>query len=551
LTASATVEYRTEGGPPRNVLANPRFLALYLSQLLTQVGGNMVLYGLTITVSVLTGQASSVGLLLLTFLVPAVIFGTIGGVYSDQFDRRKILVICNFARGICFIALLITGDNVVALYVIVAIVATLTTFFGPAEAAMIPSVVDREQLMQANGLFVFTLQASFVVGFAVLGPLFLRLLGPQLLIVVVAGCYLIASALCWVLPPSPPTDRIAGGIGLARRALAATGEQLVEGVAYIKDHRSISWSLAYLAITASLIGVLGTLGPAFAKQVLGLSEQDFVVVVLPLAAGLVVGILTLNVYGKFAQRRRLIEGGLLALGISLAILGFAQRVQFLRDGSGAVSLLTVVMAVAFSAGVAYSFVVVPAQTQLQEELPSEVRGRVFGVLNTLVSLASFVPIVLVSAVADKVGTPAVIILSAIIVLVLGTASVLFAHPLGASGTPGHLAPVDPVAVATSTGTSISRPVRLSPLDEGGNGMGTILLLDQRSRELVASAARGRAGGVPAVAGTRAADRVEASPLPVVASPVEPVDAPQVVVSAAASNGHATPPSDSATPGSPA
>ena len=71
---------------------------------------------------------------------------------------------------------------------------------------MIPSVVDREQLMQANGLFVFTLQASFVVGFAVLGPLFLRLLGPQLLIVVVAGCYLIAAGLCWVLPSTGSID---------------------------------------------------------------------------------------------------------------------------------------------------------------------------------------------------------------------------------------------------------------------------------------------------------------------------------------------------------
>ena len=228
---------------------------------------------------------------------------------------------------------------------------------------------------------------------------------------------------------------------------------------------------------------------------LGLSEQDFVVVVLPLAAGLVVGILTLNVYGKYAQRRRLIEGGLLTLGISLAILGFAQRVQFINDGSGALSLLTVVMAVAFTAGIAYSFVAVPAQTQLQEELPTEVRGRVFGVLNTLVSLASFLPIVIVSAVADAIGTPAVIVISAIIVLTLGVASVLWAHPMSATGTPGHLEQaVDPVAVAVSAGSTITRPVRLKPPPEGGNAMGSIALLDGASRDLVESAARERTDG---------------------------------------------------------
>src|SRR4051812_14310364 len=495
MSSAAGAEFQSAGGVPRNVLANPRFLSLYLSQLLTQVGGNMVLYALTVTVTVLTGQASSTGLLLLTFLVPAVLFGAIAGVYSDQYDRRKILVVCNIARGLCFIALLFTGNNILALYLLVAIVATLTTFFGPAEAAMIPSVVDREQLMQANGLFVFTLQASFVVGFAVLGPLFLRLLGPQLLIVVVAGCYLIAAGLCWVLPPSAPASPIAGGLGLARRALVATADQLVEGVGYIRRHRSISWSLAYLAITASLIGVLGTLGPTFAVKVLGLSEQDFVVVVLPLAAGLVVGILTLNVYGKYAQRRRLIEGGLLTLGISLAILGFAQRVQFIKDGSGALSLLTVVMAVAFTAGVADSFVAGPAPKQLQEGVPTGGCGRGVGGLQPPGGLASFLPIVIVSAVAAAIGTPAVIVISAIIVLVLGVASVLWAHPLGASGAPGHLEqPVDPVAVAVSAGSTITRPVRLRPPSEGGNAMGSIALLDGASRSLVESASRERTNG---------------------------------------------------------
>ncbi len=479
-------EFTSPGGLPRNVLANPRFLALYLSQVLSQVGGNMVLYGLTVAVFALTNQSStSVGLLLLTFLVPAVIFGAVAGVYSDQFDRRLILIACNALRGICFIVLLFVDQNVLALYVVVAIVATLTTFFGPAEAAMIPRVVDREHLMSANGLFVFTLQASFVVGFALLGPLFLRLLGIDLLIAVVAACYLIAAGLNVLLPPSPPPERLGHGLTLASRALVATAAQLREGMVYIRDHRSISWSLTYLAITASLIGVLGVLGPNFAVKVLGLSEQDFVVIVLPLGAGLIVGILTLNVYGKYASRRRLIEGGLIALGSALAVLGLAQRVQFIRDGNGAVSLLTVVMAVAFAAGVAYAFVAVPAQTQLQEELPSEVRGRVFGVLNMLVSLASFLPIVIVGPVADAIGTPAVMVVSAGIVILTGVASILRAHPaLVARASRVRMQPVDPIAVATNS-ASLTRAVRLRPLEDGvGNTMGPIHLLDDESRALV-------------------------------------------------------------------
>ena len=47
---------------------------------------------------------------------------------------------------------------------------------------------------------------------------------------------------------------------------------------------------------------------------------------------------------------------------------------------------------------------IPSQTQLQEDLPEDVRGRVFGVLNMLVSVASFLPIIIVGPIADLVGT---------------------------------------------------------------------------------------------------------------------------------------------------
>ena len=75
-------------GQARRVLTNPRFLALFRSQILTQVGGNMVLYALTVSVFGLTDSSTSVSVLLLTFLVPAVVFGAVAGVFVDLFDRR-------------------------------------------------------------------------------------------------------------------------------------------------------------------------------------------------------------------------------------------------------------------------------------------------------------------------------------------------------------------------------------------------------------------------------------------------------------------------------
>ena len=79
------------------------------------------------------------------------------------------------------------------------------------------------------------------------------------------------------------------------------------------------------------------------------------------------------------------------------------------DLSGVTSLLAVVVVIALLAGIAYGFVAIPSQTQLQEDLPEDVRGRVFGVLNMLVSVASFVPIIIVGPISDVVGTTAVLI----------------------------------------------------------------------------------------------------------------------------------------------
>ena len=380
-----TIEGGADVDQAKRVLRNPKFLALFGSQIFTQVGGNMVLFGLTVTVFGLTDSNTSVSLLLLTFLVPAVVFGAIAGVFVDMFDRRQILVWTNFARGALYMLLIFFPDQLIVIYVVTALVATLTTFFGPAEAAMIPLVVKREQLMTANSLFILMLQASFVLGFALLGPLAHTVLGMRA-----------ARSSSWPPPTASPAcsagscprrHRARPGmasLASARSAINATYEQLKEGLQYIRDHHNIAWSLTYLAITASLIGVLGSLGPAFAKDVLGLEEGDLVVILLPLGAGLVSGIVILNLIGKYLPRRRLIEGGMIALAISLVILGLAQNLDMLRNGDDITALIAVVVVVAFAAGVCYAFVAVPAQTSLQEELPSDVRGRVFGVLNMLV-----------------------------------------------------------------------------------------------------------------------------------------------------------------------
>ena len=451
------------------VFRNRPFLLLWLSQLFTQIGGNMVLFGLTVIVVNSTNSTTANSVLILSFLVPAVAFSAVAGVYVDRFDKRLVLVGTNVLRALLSVALWAVGANLLLLVLFNALISTVTVFFAPAEAAMIPQVVPRRQLLSANGVFTLTLNAAFAIGFALLGPLVVTLLGAPALILVVGVCYLVAAGFCWTLPPAPPVAALEGESRYgtaedAEEAMGSTLGQLREGIAFIRANRRIAWSLVYLGIAASLVGVLGVLGPGFAKDSLGLATKDFVVVVLPLAFGIVMGILFLNNFGRLMPRRRIIEYGLIALGILVFLMAAAGPISRLLEraeaatglASNVPSMLAVVVFFALLAGIAYAFVAIPAQTQLQEDLPEDVRGRVFGVLNMLVSTASFLPIIIVGPVADIFGTTEVLYMVAIAITVSGILSYVTRGPLKpaearemATG-PATPAGLDPVAVATAS-----------------------------------------------------------------------------------------------------
>ncbi len=428
-----------------DVFRNRSFLLLWIAQAATQIGGNMVIFGLTVIISESTGSTTAVSALILTFLLPAVLFSALAGVFVDRLDRRLVLVLTNILRGAAFVAIFLVGNHLGLIYLLNVAVSTITVFFAPAEAAMIPMLVPKRQLLSANGIFTLTLNAAFALGFTLVGPLIVKIAGAPALIIVVALLYFVAAGFCFTLPPAPPAIRDPGlrdARGRVREAEDAIGSvvlQLREGLSYIRDHREIRWSIIYLGIAASLVGVLGVLGPSFAQKTLGLSADDFVVVVLPLGVGIVMGILLLNAYGRLLPRRRVIEVGLVALGVLLAAMALSGRISSflgtsvtrtgLPDLSLLTSLLSIVVAVAFFAGIAYASVAIPAQTQLQEDLSEDVRGRVFGVLNMLVSVASFLPILIVGPIADLLGTTVVLVVVALLIGASGIASIYLRGPL--------------------------------------------------------------------------------------------------------------------------
>jgi hypothetical protein len=425
-----------------SVFRNRGFVFLWTAQLLSQLASNMVLAALMATVVSATGSNTANAVLILTFLVPAVIFSTVAGVFVERSDARIIMLGSNLLRAGGTVLFIFVGTHVGLILVINFFIATVTAFFAPAELTALPRIVDRRNLMAANSIFVLTVNATFAIGFGFFGPLLLTTAGANWVFIVVAVMFGLAALAIVPLPSVRPERVEALATESTAHALRAVIDQVQEGIQFVRSHRRIAWSLGYLGIAASLIGVMGAIGPGFATDILELTPEDFFFIMGPAGLGAVIGILFLNAYGKGIPRRLVIDIGLVAMGITLIGLALVKPVSTavapalgtiesnLPDAlAPLMSLIAVVVVIAVSAGIEYAFVAIPSQTALQEELPVGVRGRIFGILNTLLSVASFLPVLIAPVAADLInlvfkgaGIPVVMAVLGALTLWIGIAS---------------------------------------------------------------------------------------------------------------------------------
>src|SRR5207302_11007078 len=131
----------------------------------------------------------------------------------DRSDRHLVLVFTNAARAAAIVPLVLAGESVTTAYLVNFLVATVTLFFVPAEAATIPAIVRKRDLLVANSLFTFTFNGAFLVGFIILAPIVVSLSGYQALFVVIASMFGGAALLCLTVPSVAPAAQ-AGQIGV-------------------------------------------------------------------------------------------------------------------------------------------------------------------------------------------------------------------------------------------------------------------------------------------------------------------------------------------------
>jgi MFS family permease len=415
---------------------NRHFLLLWLAQAISQTAQNAIWYGIVILVQSRSHSSTQLSLAVLTLIIPSVVFGVLAGVYVDRWDKRLVLIATNLIRGCIAFAYALFGVvdllPLSTLFVINFVFSTVGQFFAPAETAMIPTVVGRSRLLQANSLFHLTFTASQLVGLVVLGPLLAKIGGLDGLFISMAAAIVICGGLVWPLPSRAPEHdpRVPSS---EQEAIRGVWHDVQDIGHFVLRDRVILLAMIQWTIGAILGLVVATLVPGFAERLLQVRAEDAVFVMAPAGIGMVAGTALLNRWGDRVEKHFLTIFGLFTVAACLgSISGLALLVDVLTGGTpplialpllGVVSVVVpFVMALALIAGLGFVAIMVPSQTYLQERAPVELRGRVFAVQLMLSNFASIVPLLLLGGLADVIGVEKTLMMIGLLIAFAGLVS---------------------------------------------------------------------------------------------------------------------------------
>lgn len=381
-----------------------KFIFLWFSQMFSQITVNLVNFALTVIIFEKTQSATSVSLIWFFYAIPALILGPFAGTIVDLLDKRKILLLTNITQAVIVFFYFAGKIKPLIIYSLIFFYSLVNQLYLPAEGSTLPFLVRAKFYPLANTIFMFTANATFLIGFSLAGPV-IRLLGKTENVFLLGGWFLLLAALSVYFLPSPGKNK--------KKEITPLlfFEKLKEGYFFFKKNSLMLFPLGIIVCSQVIVSILAIIVPTYARDVLHIPLVDSgLFLISPAGLGaLLGGIMASKKLGEKVRKKVLVSSGLGFSAFSFLFLGtgisfFSHQVKI---------FLSAILA--FALGLSFPFLIIPTQTFIQENTPKDLYGRIYGVLGFLITLGTILPVLAIGLIVDLLGVKLVLIMMGLLV----------------------------------------------------------------------------------------------------------------------------------------
>ena len=392
-----------------NLLKKNKAIAnLWAGQTISQIGDSMYEIGLLWMVLELTGSKTLTGIIAMSSYLPTMLFGLFAGAFVDHFDRRRVMLFADICRALLagFIPVIYFtfSLNSLILGLFTFAIAGLNTLFNPARDAIIPELVPKERLFQANSIMQTTWQLSLFAGPALAG-IILTVFGNIHLFTVDALTFLVSFAFIYAIPRIKKEygknyQKISNGVNLAFK-------NTKEGLRYVLKKQPLLILLFFTAVDNLFIMGPAIVGlPIFVKEVLGAPAKVYALAQMSMAAGMLTGTYLLNKYGKNFRQNRILLVGIVLDGLTYFPMYYVNSDVML-------------WIVLFCHGLVIPMIIIPRPTIIHLIAPKDYHGRIFSMISIAVVGLTAISVALTGIIAEVVSIRLIFAWIAILAAITG------------------------------------------------------------------------------------------------------------------------------------
>lgn len=353
------------------LLINRNFSLLWFGQLVSQLGDKVYNIALMWWLFEKTASPFFVSSFLIASILPELVFGPLVGVYIDRWNKKKILIAADFARGIIILLLAVLYQlSLLAIwhiYIAALFISLCSAFFNPATMSVIPTVVERNELQQANSLSQIIAGAVTVIG-PLLGASSVVILGYTGVLIFNSCSYIISGLAEAFLKLTAIED---DAKDLDKESIFF---RMLEGFRYIREDLRVTTVLILVAVVHVFVGSIAVAMPFLANILEGNGLNNLGILQAAFGAGMIVGAVYLSKYGGNFFKGLHLLCAIVCMGVGILMLG-ALQLTYIHTVEPYAILCIVI-------GTCIAVISVFWRTLAQICVPEKMAGRVFSVLST-------------------------------------------------------------------------------------------------------------------------------------------------------------------------